>query len=160
MEAEAPGVEGEGQTGPLKICRHCSVVSRTEAAECPACGKPYARQFNWKVWAALAIIVAAFFVGFGVRKLLQGDDEGAAATITLEQGEAAALGDTRLEVVASLDGIEPVLEQKGAAPELDGVDQVLPAPSCIYYPITDDEENIWEFCFQEDVLVSSSSVGG
>jgi hypothetical protein len=134
MEAEAPGVEGEGQTGPLKICRHCSVASRTEAAECPACGKPYARQFNWKVWAVLAIIVTAFFVGFGVRKLLQGDDEGAAATITLEQ--------------------------EGAAPELDGVDQVLPAPSCIYYPITDDEENIWEFCFQEDVLVSSSSVGG
>lgn len=156
MEAEAPEAEGEGQTGPLKICRRCSVASRTEAAECPACDKAYARQFNWKVWAAVAIIIAAFFVGFGVKKLLQGDDEGAAATITLEQGQVVALGDSRSDVVGSLD----VLEQEGEALQLDGVDQALPLQSCIYYPITDDEENIWEFCFQEDVLVSSSSVGG
>ena len=160
IEGEAQEIEGEAQEGPLKICRHCSVASKTEAEDCPACGKPYRRQFNWKIWAAVAIIVVAFFVGFGVRKLLQGDDAGAGNTITLEQGEAAPLGDSRSEVVASLDGLEPVLEQEGEAQTLDGADQVLPPPDCIYYPITDDEENIWEFCFQEDVLVSSSSVGG
>ena len=153
-------MEAEAKEGPLKICRHCSVASRTEAEDCPACGKPYRRQFNWKIWGAVGIIVAAFFIGFGVRKLLQGDDEGAASTITLEQGEAVALGDSRAVVVESLDGLEPVLEQQGEAQPLDGTGQTLPPPDCIYYPITDDDQNVWEFCFQDDVLVSSSSVGG
>ena len=153
-------MEGEAHDGPLKICRHCSVASKTEAEDCPACGKPYRRQFNWKIWAAVAIIIAAFFVGFGVRKLLQGDGEGTASTITLEQGEAVPLGDSRSEVVASLDGLEPVLESEGEAQALDGTDQTFPPLDCIYYPITDDDENIWEFCFQEDGLVSSASVGG
>ncbi len=152
-------MEAEAKEGPLKICRHCSVASRTEAEDCPACGKPYRRQFNWKIWGAVAIIIAAFFIGFGVRKLLQGDDEGAASTITLEQGEAVALGESRAGVVESLDGREPGLEQ-GEAQPLDGTGQTLPAADCIYYPISDDDPDVWDFCFQDDDLVSSSSVGG
>lgn len=63
-------VEAGAEQGPLKICRHCSVASKTDADDCPACGKPYSRQFNWKIWLAVGIVIVAFFVGFGGRKLL------------------------------------------------------------------------------------------
>ena len=152
-------MEAGAEAGPLKICRHCSVASKTEAEDCPACGKPYRRQFNWKIWLAVGIVIAAFFVGFGVRKLIQGDDSSAAVGITIEQGEAPALGDDRATVVASLDGQEPALEEEGSA-QAAGADASLPLPTCIYYPIVDDTETIWEFCFQDDVLTSSDSVGG
>ena len=157
-------MEGEAQEGPLKICRHCSVASRTEAEDGPACGKPYRRQFRWKIWLAVAIIVAAFFVGFGVRKLLQNDDSNDfAGTITLEQGAAVALGDSRSEVIESLDGQDPVLEEDRAQ-EGGEAGQDAPiessAQTCLYYPIVGDPDAVWEFCFQDDVLVSSSSLEG
>ncbi len=90
---------------------------------------------------------------------LESTDELISVGITVEQGEAISLGDARAEVIGSLDDQEPVLEEEVEAQQVPGIDPIPPF-SCIYYPIIDSEETVWEFCFEDDVLVSSSEVGG
>jgi hypothetical protein len=150
-----PRMEGQPQGVPLKVCPQCSVASRTDADVCPSCGSVYGRRRlqlpSPRVWLAVAIIAAAFAVGyFGIAKLIDDDaeDEGG---ITLEQASAVPDGISRPELEGHLGGEAPVLEQpkKGAK----GV-------TCAYYGIADRPDAVWEFCFKGEKLVSSGQLGG
>lgn len=145
-------MEGGPHHTPLKVCPHCSVASRTEAAECPSCGKPYGRRtltLRWRWWAAIPIVGAAFLLGlFVIGPLIRGEDE--AVEITLEQGAAVPSGISRAELESRLDGPPALVEPgPGGGPR-----------SCAYYPISDEAEAVWEFCFRRDELVSSAPIAG
>src|SRR5688572_23918531 len=65
-------MEGRAEEIPLKVCRHCSVASRTNSDECPSCGGSYERRsFRWR-WGYVLPIVALAFAGgyFGLSELV------------------------------------------------------------------------------------------
>ncbi len=139
-------MEGESAQPPLKVCPHCAVATRTDAATCPSCGKPYARQRRWGVWVAVAIIVAAFGLGYGGRKLIQGDDS---AGITFAEGKAVKTGISESELRDRV-GEDPELTKnrgQGAAKQ-----------TCLYYSISDREGSLWQFCFVDGKLVTANAV--
>jgi hypothetical protein len=139
-------MEANATEMPLKVCRHCSVASRTDAATCPSCGRPYARR-PWRWWMAIPIVAVAFAIGyFGTSKLFDDDDSG---TITADQGAEIELGVSRGELE----------EQLGAALEVSDKNAGGSA-TCLYYGIAERPDSAWEFCFAEDSLVTSKAVGG
>ena len=137
---------------PLKVCRHCSVASRTEADTCPSCGKPYERQlWRWRWWMAIPIVVLAFAGGYyGLSELIWDDEE--ATTITESQAMAVPDNTTEDQLAARLGGIEPAIVRSRKA----GAGKI----TCHYYKL-DEEDAVWEFCFTADkALVTSVKVGG
>ena len=149
-------MKGQPPEAPLKVCPHCSVASRTDADTCPSCGKPYVRQrpqlqWRWSWWFAIPIVAAAFALGyFGLSSLLDGDDpDEDAAGITVEQGAAVPSGIPRTELEGHLDGERPVLERRKGRK----------GPICAYYGVIDQPRQVWEFCFEENELISSAPVG-
>ncbi|MGH2989913.1 MAG: hypothetical protein ACRDMA_08620 [Solirubrobacterales bacterium] len=142
-------MEGQPTETPLKVCPHCSVASRTDADTCPSCGKPYVRGrggWGWSWWLAIPIVAAAFLVGyFGISQLF--DDEEPEG-ITVEQAEAVPEGVAPSGLAGELDGESPAYEQSR------------PGGSCSYYPLSDQPEPVWEFCFRGEKLESSRPVAG
>jgi hypothetical protein len=150
-------MEGQSPQAPLKVCPHCSVATRTDADTCPSCGQPYGQrrpqwQWRWSWWYAIPIVAAAFAIGFfWLSNLFDRDDtEGEGVGITLEQGAAVPNGSPRAELEGHLDGEAPVLERR-KGPK---------GPMCAYYGITDQPNSVWEFCFEDDELISSAPKGG
>jgi hypothetical protein len=139
-------MEGESAQPPLKICRHCSVASRTDAETCPACGRPYRRSWWW--WAAIPIVALAFALGYGVTELLQDDEDEAA--ISFETAQALQTGISREEFDEQV-GEEPTLTRTRGS----GEDEA----TCLFYPIENQAEAVWQFCFRDDRLVTSTQLG-
>jgi hypothetical protein len=139
-------MEGHTAEAPLKVCRHCSVASRTDADDCPSCGKPYARRWPWRPTLAILIIVAAFGVGFGVRKLL--DDDPGQGVITAEEGTAIERGISQADLTDEL----------GEASQQTRVGRGPTAQTCLFYEIEDEPGKAWEFCFLDDELVTSQAI--
>jgi len=144
-------MEAEGSK-PLKVCRHCSVASRTDAATCPSCGRPYERHiwpWGWRWWFAIPIVVLAFAVGyFGISKLIEDDDP---PGVTAQDAGGVEPGVTQAELEDELGEPPQYERQKG---EGEG------ALSCAYYGISGEPASVWEFCFRHDALVSSTELGG
>ena len=137
---------------PLKVCRHCSVASRTESETCPSCGRSYSRGvLRWRWWYAIPIVAIAFAGGyFGLSQLVYDDDE--PATVTEEEAGAIEPGASRTEVEDELGAPEDEFanEPKGG----EGA-----ALTCTYYELAgDSSERVWQFCFQGDVLATSVAV--
>jgi len=156
-EADEAEVTSDSQVAdgdaPLKICRHCSVASRTESEDCPACGRPYAREINWKIPGAIAIIIVAFFIGFFGRMVLDDGGDGDSDAITVEQASSIEIGSTEAEVVDML-AAEPL--DRGNAPLTDADEAAAAAVDrCVYYSLVDTEDAVWEFCFAQDSLLIS-----
>jgi hypothetical protein len=129
-------MEGESTEIPLKVCRHCSVASRTDSETCPACGRPFRRTW-WRWWFAIPIVALAFAGGYFGRKALQ--DEETQSGLTSAEAESLATGASPSELEQLLDGQEPadVRRQEAGGNEL----------FCRYYTIVDREDEFWEFCF-------------
>jgi RNA polymerase subunit RPABC4/transcription elongation factor Spt4 len=162
VESSSPNESPESSQTPLKICRHCAVATRTTAAECPACGKPYERQL-WRWWFAIPIVIAAFFIGYGGRLLISGDgSDDDAGTITLEQGRDVLLGISASELDELLDGEPPAAteERPGGVLGADGAPAGPGDATCLYYALGGETDSAWEFCFQGDTLVSSEELSG
>jgi hypothetical protein len=140
-------MEGESAQPPLKICRHCSVASRTVAEACPACGRPYRRTW-WRWWLAIPIVALAFGVGYGGRKLIEGDDDSGA--IPVEIATALQTGISRAEFDERV-GEDPTLTRTRGSGESEA--------TCLFYPIEGQEEAVWQFCFRDDELVTSTQLG-
>lgn len=139
-------MESQAEQPPLKVCRHCSVASRTEAETCPSCGRPYARRI-WRWWFAIPIVAAAFAIGFfGLSELIEGEED--PVGITLEEGEGVSLGASSAELEKQLDGQAPILTQR---PGAGGAEE------CLYYGIVDRDDAVWMFCFSGDELVASEA---
>src|SRR5215211_3701265 len=106
-------MEAEGSK-PLKVCRHCSVASRTDAATCPSCGRPYERHiwpWGWRWWFAIPIVVLAFAVGyFGISKLIEDDDP---PGVTAQDAGAVEPGVTQAELEDELGEPPQYERQKG-----------------------------------------------
>ena len=141
-------MESESARPPLKICRHCSVASRTDAETCPACGRPYRRSLWW--WAAIPVVALAFGLGYGVTELVQ-DDEFAPGSISAETGSDIEIGITRAEFDERVAGEDPT----GTRSLGNGGDEAI----CLYYPVAGEEESVWQFCFRKDELVTSTQLG-
>jgi hypothetical protein len=151
-------VESEQAGKPLKICPHCSVATRTDAADCPNCGKPYARRAGiswpgWRLWMAVPIAIVAFGGAFGITKLVAGDDssEGELPTsgITFEQGRGVELGITESQFDRQFD-VPPVsTDQKDTRPP----------QTCRTYALT-DQPGTYEFCFADGKLVVATGTRG
>jgi hypothetical protein len=143
-------MESQSSELPLKVCRHCSVASRTDAATCPSCGKPYQRQlWRWHWWLAIPIVVVAFGVGyFGISKLIEDDNQ---TGITADDAGAVEMGISSAELEDQLGEAPQYERQKG---EGEG------ALSCAYYGISGEPDSVWEFCFRHDELVTSMQLGG
>jgi hypothetical protein len=137
-------MESGSQQLPLKVCRHCSVASRTESATCPSCGQPYARRsLQWRWWYAIPIVALAFAIGyFGLSELVYDDEP---ATVTEDEASAIELGSAPEEVEEALG--EPGQTSEDAA-----------GLSCVGYDIEGQPEGTWLFCFGQDKLVSSAPV--
>jgi hypothetical protein len=131
---------------PLKVCRHCSVASRTDAESCPACGRPYRRSMWW--WAAVPIVAVAFALGYGITELLQDDESG---TISPETASELQIGTSRAEFDERV-GEDPILTRTRGS----GVDET----TCLFYAVAGEEDAAWQFCFRGDELVTSSQLGG
>jgi hypothetical protein len=142
-------MEGQSPQLPLKVCPHCSVASRTDADTCPSCGKPYARARNWRWLIAVAVIVAAFGLGYGGRKLIQDSDE--SGEISFAQGQAVKTGVSESELRDRIGGEDPSYEK--TLPGQGGAKQ-----NCLYYAISDREGSLWQFCFLDGKLVSADAV--
>jgi hypothetical protein len=143
MESHSPEL-------PLKICRHCSVATRTDAPTCPSCGRSYERRlWQWRWWFAIPIVVIAFGIGyFGISKLVNDDDSGG---ISAEEASAVTPESSPADVEDQL-GEPPQYQRKQRQGE--------GALSCSYYGLSDEPNAVWEFCFHDDKLVSSQQLGG
>ena len=140
-------MEGKPAETPLKVCPHCAVASRTDAEECPSCGKPYVRGrpsgAAMRIAIAILVVAGAFLIGFFVlSKLFEDEPEG----ITRDEGVAVEAGISRPDLIEQL-GEDPTVERER------GKDQ-----TCLYYPISDEPDSVWQFCFQDDKLASSDPV--
>jgi hypothetical protein len=138
---------------PLKVCRHCSVASRTEAGECPSCGRSYGRRgLQWRWWYAIPIVALAFAGGyFGLSQLVYDDDEPAA--VTEEEATAVQPGTSRADVEEELGAPEGEFANDSVGRTGEGA-----VVSCTYYELADQPERAWQFCFQGDVLATSEAV--
>jgi hypothetical protein len=147
-------MESESPQPPLKVCPHCSVASRTDADTCPSCGKPYTRPGlrlpGRGVWIAVAIIVAAFGLGYGVTKLVTSDSE-ESGSITFAAGNAVKTGVSESEFRDRIGGEDPSYEK--TLPGQGNAKQ-----SCLYYAISDRESSLWQFCFVDGKLVTADAV--
>lgn len=145
-------MEGRPADTPLKVCPHCSVASRTDAGECPSCGKPYGTRgwtSRWSWWFAIPIVVAAFLVGLLViGPLIAGDDSESEVAITLEQGAAVPEGISQAELESRLDASPALVEPRRGRPQT----------TCAYYPIEGEPGAVWEFCFRDDELFGSTPI--
>ena len=142
-------MEGKPAEMPLKVCPHCAVASRTDAEECPSCGKPYVRTrpsgAAIRIVIAILIVAGAFLFGvFVLSKLLDGDSE--PEGITREEGSAVKAGISQPDLIEQL-GQDPTVERQRGKGQ-----------PCLYYPVTDQPDSVWQFCFQDGELVSSSAV--
>lgn len=143
-------MENQATELPLKVCRHCSVASRTDAETCPSCGKPYQRQlWQWRWWLAIPIVALAFAAGyFGISELIDDDNP---AGITVDEAGGVEQG-------ISLAGLE---DQLGESPQYTREQgKGGEAISCAYYGLSDEPDGVWEFCFQDDELVTSNPLLG
>jgi hypothetical protein len=144
-------MESSTQTpGPaLKVCPRCSVASRTDAERCPNCGRRYQRRWR-PVALGGAIVVLAFGAGYGGRSLLSDDDgSNAPDSITPEQAASVPQGISRSALIDRLGGKSPTVVRR--IPR-DG--------TCLFYPLTDQTDAVWEFCFQNARLASSHGATG
>ena len=138
---------------PLKVCRHCSVASRTEADACPNCGRSYSRSGpRWRWWYAIPIVAAAFAIGyFGISELVYDDDE--PATVTEQEATAIETGAPRADVEDQLGPPEGEYANKSAGKSGEGE-----AVTCTYYELDGQPDTAWQFCFAGDALTSSGPV--
>jgi hypothetical protein len=136
-------MNAESEQPPLKVCRHCSVGSRTDAETCPNCGKPYTRRV-WRWWLAIPIIVAAFGVGYFGYEAIDDDEEPEPAGLTIEEARNLTVGASPAKVESVLDGQEPnrVRRSSGGGSEL----------VCRLYVVVDQEGTAWELCFLDGAL--------
>lgn len=144
-------MEGPLTQQPLKVCRHCSVASRTEAESCPECGTPYRRRI-WRWWLAIPIVALAFGAGFAGRKLIDDEPAGGVAGITVAEGDSVPLGVSQPELIDRLGGEEPQFTRERGEGEA--------AAACLYYGVSEPADSVWEFCFRQGELIRSEAVGG
>jgi hypothetical protein len=134
----------------LKVCRYCSVQSRTASDNCPSCGKPYTRQSMLRPLLVVAALMLALALGYGLTSLIISDDGGGGqvdqrqppGVIRFEQGDAIPVGTPR----------GTVLERLGRP--LPGRGE----PGCVYYAISDQPESVWRFCFRDGRVASLATV--
>ena len=143
-------MESESTQLPLRVCRKCSVASRTDADTCPNCGTPYQRQpLQWRWWMAIPIVALAFAIGyFGISKLVDDDDD--TEGITLAEAGAIEPGISEAEVVDQLGEDPSYRRERGSGDS---------AVSCDYYAVSDKPDAVWEFCFRADKLIGSTAIG-
>lgn len=136
-------MENQTPETALRVCRHCSVASRTDSETCPACGRPYRRSLWW--WAAIPIVALAFGLGYGVTELLQGDDD--SGVIPIETATTLQNGISRAEFDDRVDEDPTLTRTRGKGRR---------ETTCLFYPIDGEEVAVWQFCFRDDELVSST----
>jgi hypothetical protein len=96
-----------------------------------------------------AVLVAlAFGAGYGGRQLLSNDDENSPRQVSAEQAGAVPLGITRQELVHRLDVNPTVVRPVGQG------------QTCLFYPLADQPDSAWAFCFARGRLRSSASESG
>ena len=140
-------MEAAHEQGPLKVCPHCSVATRTDADVCPSCGGSYVRErgmprLRWSWWFAIPIVAAAFAIGyFGISQLFDDDDSDG---ITVEQAESVPEGISRADLDEALDA-ESQTVRAGER-------------TCSSYTVTDGPNPGWLFCFQDDRLTTSRPI--
>ena len=142
-------METESTQLPLKVCRKCSVASRTDAGACPSCGASYRHElWQWRWWMAIPIVALAFAIGyFGISKLVDDDNsEG----ITVAEAGAVEQGVSEAELEDQLGEAPAYRRERG-----DGN----AALSCAYYAVSDQPDSVWEFCFRDDKLIGSTAIG-
>ncbi len=94
---------------------------------------------------AIPIVLIAFGIGYGGRKLIQGNDNGSTPEgITLQQAKAVKNGISQPELTDQL-GEDPALTKNQQGQK------------CLVYLITDQRQTLWEFCFKNDKLALSST---
>jgi hypothetical protein len=138
-------MEGQGEA-PVKVCRHCSVASRTHAEICPNCGRPYKRRL-WRWWFAIPIVAVAFAGGYFGRKAIQDDEPDG---LTIEETRGLAVGASPQEVELVLDGQRPVNVRRSSG----GGSKLL----CRAYEVVDEEATYWELCFLDGRLEVSKQL--
>jgi hypothetical protein len=156
-------MDPEPKGAPLKVCRHCSVASHTAAESCPACGKPYRRRPPLPPrWLAAVLIVAlAFGIGYGVRKLAQGDTGGGGGggggSATSPAAVAARIGIPRAAARAVPTGtaLPQVVARFPGKRYVTARDPRTRLP-CVVYLLADQPGTAWQFCFQKGKLSLSS----
>jgi hypothetical protein len=136
-------VDAEPDQAPLKICRHCSVGSRTDADRCPSCGRPYQRRV-WRWWFAVPIVALAFGIGYFGSQEIRGDDEAQPSGLTIEEAQNVPSGATAARVDGVLDGQRPDRVKRSSG----GGNQLV----CRLYLIVDEARTGWEFCFLDGSL--------
>lgn len=137
-------MEAGSEQLPLKVCRHCSVASRTDGDTCPNCGRSYARGgLKWRWWYAIPIVAAAFALGYFVISELVYDNP---ARVTEDEAQAIELGTPRDDVEQQLGEPNETSEQAGL--------------SCSAYEIEGQDDASWLFCYRQDMLVTSEPVSG
>src|SRR5918996_234829 len=136
-------MNAESEQVPLKSCRHCSVVSRSDAETCPACGKRFERR-PWRWWFAIPIAVLAFAAGYFGWQAIGDDEESEPAGLTIQEARNVIEGSSPARVERVLDGQRPgrVRRSSGGGSEL----------VCRGYLVVDEERTAWEFCFLDGEL--------
>ena len=124
-----------------KVCRHCSVASRTDAETCPNCGKPYERRL-WRWWLTIPIAMLAFGAGYFGWQAIR--DEPEPEGLTIEEARRVTVGAPPASVERVLDRQAPdrVKRSSGGGNEL----------VCRLYEVVDEERTAWEFCFLDGAL--------
>ena len=148
-------MEARREDPPLKVCPHCSVATRTDAEECPSCGRSYVRgrrlpRLRWSWWLAIPIVAGAFLIGyFGISRLVDDDEGGAEGAITLQQAQELPPSASQAEAEERLGEpavVRPPRENSGT--------------TCLFYSVSDQPDTLWQLCFKRDELVSSTPVTG
>jgi hypothetical protein len=126
---------------PQKVCRHCSVASRTDAETCPNCGKPYQRRL-WRWWLAIPVAVLAFGAGYFGWQAIRDEPEPEGLTIKEARNVRTGVPPARVEQVLDRQAPDKVKRSRGGEHEL----------VCRLYVVVDEEGTAWEFCFLDGAL--------
>jgi hypothetical protein len=132
--------------------------------KCPHCGKKYKKKSAaLKILLGLAVLMVVVvggctaLVGAGINEAVeQLDEEQAASAISQETFDAIQIGATRADVDAA---VAPAVPQDSQEFTQEGVLEAADINhSCVYYNREGGEfGDIFQFCFEGDVLTTKSS---
>lgn len=120
------GVDADDHHGLLRLCRHCSTESKTQASRCPVCGTPYVHEPWWRrpwLWAsaAVAVLVAGMIVGVllwnnhqtqvAEEQRIAAEQDAAAREAAQQEAAARAAREAAAAAIAEREAVVPQIER-------------------------------------------------
>lgn len=148
-------------SAPTRVCRHCSAQFSEPGKKCPHCGKKLKKRgFGFYALIFIGICMLLFggciaLIGGAANEVDKELKKEAAKGITPAQFKSIKPKSTRAQVEKALGKPSDVQEMDIDVSEFS--DKETQSNDCIYYQKKGEIASLYQLCFTDDVLSSTSS---